>query len=281
MANRHGLVPLSAALLSIMAPSAAFADTISLAKISISNLSISVDDDFVFYGAGQGAVFTQVGPDNLGNVQQASSAPTADAAIVDATGHAAVTVATGSSATQPAGTTVVSTDTLNTASTINLLGTNGFTESLSKGNVDFQFAAIGHTTGATANATFSMTFYGDVNGTDDAFGSYSSEVMAEFGYYSEASPFPLVPVVAFDMPISGGSSSSQDDTIASRTLTATVPVTIGVDYLFEARAQATSSGADAAVTPEPETSGLVGLSALLLAIANARRVRSRSLRGRA
>jgi hypothetical protein len=235
-----------------LTPTGAFAGTITSADLTISNLTISSADVNFFLIDTSAQVTAQAGPDSFGNHNSQTFDTTgttaADATIPTATAHADKTgsqfsvFGPGLSITDPA--------TVNVSSSVNLIGASS-SHSFGIANPTYEFQAPAASATNPIHLTFSMTVAGLLSGSADSNGTYSSEVNAQFGYFSGGSPNSFVPVVFFDLPLSGGPSDSQNIDISSQTLTGTVTLTSSADYIFNFSAEAQSSGTELGTSTTP------------------------------
>jgi hypothetical protein len=231
-------------------PSGALAATITNAGISITDLTITGDQSFVVL-SDNGTVSAKTGVDSFGHISSQtvgiSGATSADATISTATAHADSTGTTfnlsGLSITVP--------QTFNASSSVNLTGGSS-SISFGLSNPIFEAQAPNASPTNPINLTFSMTFSGLLGGSADAGGTYTSEATAQFGYQSNDTPFPFIPVVSFDQVLSGGPSDSKNSVIGPQTLTGTWTLGSSGDFFLFASAEAQSSAREGVgATPLP------------------------------
>ena len=225
-----------------LSPVDVFADTVTSASVLITNLTITANQSFVVL-SDNGPVTATAGPDSFGNSSNQSSsisgATSVNVAIATSSAQADSTGTTfylsGSSISVP--------QTFNASSSVNLTGGSS---SLSSGisNPIFEAQAPNASPTNPVQFTFSMTFSGSLSGSADALGTYASEITAQFGYQSNALPFPFIPVLSFDQSLSGGPSDSQNVPIGSQTLTGTWTLDSSGDFFLFASAEAQSSGSE-------------------------------------
>ena len=229
-------------LILALSPSGVFADTVTGASVSITDLTITANQNFVVL-SDNGTVTATAGPDSFVNRSNQSlgiSGATSASATISTSSAQADSTGTSFSLS---GSSIIVPQTFNASSSVNLTGGSS---SLSSGvsNPIFEAQAPNASSTNPVQLTFSMTFSGSLSGSADALGTYASEITAQFGYQSDVSPFPFVPVVSFGQSLSGGPSDSQNVPIGSQTLTGTWTLGSSGDFFLFASADAQSSGTE-------------------------------------
>jgi hypothetical protein len=258
-----------------------FANVVTAASVTISQLSISGDMGFVF-ALDNGTVTATAGLDSFGNLNSQtlgiSGVTTANASISTSTAQATDTIGSFSNNTQVLSMTFNAT--IGASSSVSLGGVNGSSQSFGTSNPIFQFQAPTASATNPIHLTLSMTVAGSLTGTANSVGTYAGDIMAQFGYNSNSSPFAFNPVVSFDQPFSGGPSDNQNNVFGTQTVTGTVTLDTSADYFFQAFAHALSSAADQDINPgvpEPATWAMMLLGFAGIGFMAHRRKRHRSV----
>jgi hypothetical protein len=257
------LLHLAAVGFCLAPPSGAFAGTVTSADITISNLTITADQGFVL-ASDNGPVTAQAGLDSFGNqaAQNFTVAGTtaANATISTSTAHAD---STGPSFNSGSVQSFTIPATLNASSSVNLVGGSS-SHSFGISNPIYEGQAPNASPTNPVHLTFSMTFAGSLSGSSDALGTYASEITAQFGYFSNADLSLTIPLVFFDLPLTGGPSRNQNTVIGSQTLTADLTLNSSGDFFLYAMVEAQSSATELGSTPLPAALPLFasGLGAL-------------------
>jgi PEP-CTERM motif len=237
--------------------SPSLANVVTAADITISQLVISGDIGFVFV-IDNGTVTATAGPDSFGNLNSqslvVSNPTTANAAISTATAQAIDPIAGFTDNVLHLSSTF--SGNVSASSGVSLGGVNASSQSFGTSNPMFQFQAPTASATNPVHLTLSMTVAGSLTGTANSVGTYAGDIMAQFGYNSNSSPFAFNPVVSFDQSFTGGPSDNQNNIFAVQTLTGTVTLDTSADYFFQVIAHAQSSATDQTINPgvpEPST----------------------------